>query len=349
MSFWQRLRNLFDSLTRPAPPPPPPQSADDAPECQLGHVEIPADEPDVPVVASAQAASAQDVLEHFSGDLTNTAEVLICYCTVRPEFGLVNIRMGPGKDFAQLATSTGGTRFDLVGTAEADAAGYRWFAVKIGPRSGWIRADLLELDASCSQHPDINEEDVAPPPTQAPTTPPPTLPDARFSVPAAVRLTQGFSSGHPGYDLGTRTGTPILSPAPCTVIRRVTCPNCEGEPPNIHPCDDAIYWDAAWGYGYGNFVTVRIDYNHLPAALRSRMDQENLRDGYAYVLYAHFSRLDVRLWQRVEAGQVLGLTGNHGCSTAEHLHFEVRIGKDTTVDGRWLSQTAVDPSLMFAF
>lgn len=41
-------------------------------------------------------------------------------------------------------------------------------------------------------------------------------------------------------------------------------------------------------------------------------------------MYGHLSRLVVRTGQRVGAGEVIGLSGNTGNSTAPHLHFEVR-------------------------
>lgn len=42
-------------------------------------------------------------------------------------------------------------------------------------------------------------------------------------------------------------------------------------------------------------------------------------------LYAHLSRIDVRLGQRVEQGQRIGAVGATGWATGPHLHFETRI------------------------
>lgn len=48
--------------------------------------------------------------------------------------------------------------------------------------------------------------------------------------------------------------------------------------------------------------------------------------GYGYTsLYAHMSKISVKLGDKVTKGQVIGKIGNSGTSTASHLHYEVRI------------------------
>jgi len=42
-------------------------------------------------------------------------------------------------------------------------------------------------------------------------------------------------------------------------------------------------------------------------------------------LYAHLSRIDVRLGQRIEQGQSVGAVGATGWATGPHLHFELRV------------------------
>ena len=42
-------------------------------------------------------------------------------------------------------------------------------------------------------------------------------------------------------------------------------------------------------------------------------------------LYAHLARMDVRVGERVEQGELVGRAGCTGSCTGQHLHFEVRI------------------------
>ena len=56
---------------------------------------------------------------------------------------------------------------------------------------------------------------------------------------------------------------------------------------------------------YGRAVTIRMS------------------DG-KYTLFAHLSRISVAKGERVNAGKVIGRSGNTGNSTGPHLHFEVR-------------------------
>ncbi|WP_051096308.1 M23 family metallopeptidase [Streptomyces sulphureus] len=59
---------------------------------------------------------------------------------------------------------------------------------------------------------------------------------------------------------------------------------------------------------YGNAVTIRMT------------------DG-KYTLFAHLSAITVSPGESVQAGKVIGRSGNTGNSTGPHLHFEVREGR----------------------
>ncbi|GHT59009.1 peptidase M23 [Spirochaetia bacterium] len=51
------------------------------------------------------------------------------------------------------------------------------------------------------------------------------------------------------------------------------------------------------------------------------------KHGY-YTRYAHLLQFNVKLGQRVQQGEIIGLIGNTGLSTGPHVHYEVHIGSD---------------------
>jgi murein DD-endopeptidase MepM/ murein hydrolase activator NlpD len=66
---------------------------------------------------------------------------------------------------------------------------------------------------------------------------------------------------------------------------------------------------------YGIAVVIRHDFG---------WDGERL-----YTVYAHLSEVKVEKGDRVEGGEVIGLSGMTGLTTGPHLHFEVRLGGNT--------------------
>jgi len=73
----------------------------------------------------------------------------------------------------------------------------------------------------------------------------------------------------------------------------------------IYATGDGVVSEAEYNSGgYGNKIII----NH----------------GYSYeTVYAHLSRIKVKVGQRVKRGEIIGLMGNTGKSTAPHLHYEV--------------------------
>ncbi len=350
------ISSLFGGRKKTAPPPDLPETVSptapsgEATACTLADIEIPPDMPldNVPVI-NTTAEVATTVIALAAAPAAQAAEAsaqaldVNCTATIKPNLGNVNIRTGPRLEFLPMVQTQGGVTFDVVGAANADADGYRWFALQLsGGNSGWIRGDLITLDEECTKLTFIDESDLTPViPTPDPVT-------DRFPLPVNAAISQGYHSGHKGLDMASPTGTELRAVTTGVCIRRIDCTACdESHKPNMYPCPDWMYRSVKWGYGYGNFIVVRHNYNAMPQTLRSKMDGSNLTNGFVYVLYAHMSQVNVSLGDILSGGTLLGLTGNHGCSSGDHLHFEVRIGKDEVVDGRWLSQTAVNPNLMF--
>lgn len=76
------------------------------------------------------------------------------------------------------------------------------------------------------------------------------------------------------------------------------------------------------GTGYGNCIVIMHGKNN---------------EYFVTSLYAHLDEVKVKIGQKVKRGQVIGLMGSTGMSTAPHLHFEFR-----------LNNTPVEPLSFFA-
>lgn len=74
----------------------------------------------------------------------------------------------------------------------------------------------------------------------------------------------------------------------------------------IRSVGDGTVIFAGWQNGYGNIVQVQ-------------------HRGDRSTVYAHMSRILVKLGQHVDQGQRLGLVGMTGAATGPHLHFEYRV------------------------
>jgi murein DD-endopeptidase MepM/ murein hydrolase activator NlpD len=85
--------------------------------------------------------------------------------------------------------------------------------------------------------------------------------------------------------------------------------------------------------GYGNVVEVRHSNERV-------------------TVYAHLSRIDVRLGQRVEQGERVGAVGATGWATGPHLHFEFKVNgqhQDPMAIARSAETVAVAPAQQAKF
>lgn len=109
----------------------------------------------------------------------------------------------------------------------------------------------------------------------------------------AYRLSATFGTGgsmwahkHSGQDFAVPVGTPVKAVHAGTVVK--AGPNGGGDGP-----------------AYGNAIVIRHADN-------------------TYSQYAHLSRIDVRIGQKISTDQRIALSGNTGNSSGPHLHFEIR-------------------------
>ncbi|MHA6262158.1 DUF5930 domain-containing protein [Arenibacterium sp. CAU 1754] len=117
---------------------------------------------------------------------------------------------------------------------------------------------------------------------------------APFASPvrAAVRYTSGF-----GYRRDPKTGGRRMHNGSDFAGAHGT---------NIHATADGVVIHAGWQSGFGKLVKIRHDFG-------------------IETLYAHNSRLNVKVGQRVSRGDHIADMGSTGRSTGTHLHYEVRV------------------------
>ena len=106
---------------------------------------------------------------------------------------------------------------------------------------------------------------------------------------------------HTGVDIDAFEGSPVLAAGPGTVVWAGwglfrEAPNDKSDP-------------------YGMAVAIRHDFGYNGEQL--------------FTVYAHMSRIDVTEGQYVQTGEQLGLVGATGNTTGPHLHFEVRLGRNS--------------------
>jgi hypothetical protein len=116
--------------------------------------------------------------------------------------------------------------------------------------------------------------------------------------------------GHQGYDFGMDEGTEVLAAYDGTVTYAGT--------------EDTFFCPPL-----NKMVAGKIVF------LRHQVEEEQFDS-----LYGHFSSISVSTGQVVKKGDVIGLSGNTGCSTGPHLHFDIR--RRTNTNGG--TPSSIDPS-----
>lgn len=95
-----------------------------------------------------------------------------------------------------------------------------------------------------------------------------------------------WSHKHSGQDFAVPVGTPVDAVSAGTVVK--AGPNGGGDGP-----------------AYGNAIVIKHANN-------------------TYSQYAHLSKIQVRVGEKVTKGEQIALSGNTGNSSGPHLHFEIR-------------------------
>ena len=158
-------------------------------------------------------------------------------------------------------------------------------------------------------------------------------PDFQYPFNVKAEVTQKFKDNHNGIDFALPVGTALHPIREGEVVQVEGCPNCDSVQETITNCQGRqdVYDDPRWNHGYGRAVLIRHDLS---------VDDND----YLYSFYAHLNSISVVEGDKVNLETILGLSGNSGCSTGSHLHFELRSGNVLDVQGVWLEQTLLDPA-----
>jgi murein DD-endopeptidase MepM/ murein hydrolase activator NlpD len=118
---------------------------------------------------------------------------------------------------------------------------------------------------------------------------------------------------------------PAIQPVRNVDLRRMA----SGFGNRVHPLYKV--WKMHWGMDFSAPVGTEI-YATGDGVVREA-HRNNIRGygrhividhGFGYeTLYAHCSKVNVRVGQKVKRGEVIGLVGNSGTSSSPHLHYEV--------------------------
>jgi murein DD-endopeptidase MepM/ murein hydrolase activator NlpD len=93
----------------------------------------------------------------------------------------------------------------------------------------------------------------------------------------------------------------------------------------VHALGDGVVIFASWDGAYGNKIAIQ----HAAGLV---------------TWYAHLSAYDIKVGDKVKAGQLIGRVGSTGNTTGPHLHLEIRPHEDDPIDPMpWLRAHGLHP------
>jgi murein DD-endopeptidase MepM/ murein hydrolase activator NlpD len=244
-------------------------------------------------------------------------------------------RQGPATSYAEGPTISRDARFPVLEVRQGEGGDqYRWMKISVNGQNIWTRETNLSIEGDSSTI---------------------GLPYDLYPRPMKnCWWVRGFEGWHKGWDLGAKTGEPMLAgPFGGVVTMTMICTKCTADKPNTPAWgydigDESIIKDPAWGYGYGNWIIVRYLNDVLPQSTRDFLASKALGSAHLFVAYAHLHTIDVKVGQKVEGGALIATCGNTGNSEATHLHLEVRAWKDAN-ETSWakMGGNVFDPIILF--
>ena len=232
-------------------------------------------------------------------------------------------------------------KIKILGAQAQSGTAYHWAQVQALEGSGWVRTDFLSISGDASAF-GLSKGDEYPAP----------LHNYWWVRGQNDVQPNGSVDQHLGWDFSANAGESIrCGPNGGLVTKINTCTKCTAAQPSSiqqgHPVNDpAVLNDPAWGFGFGNAVQVRYTNDLLPASTKDRLAKAGLSGGHLFVIYAHMSSINVQAGQQISAFGTLGIIGNTGNSTAQHLHLEVHASLNAN-DTNFGGMREFDPEILF--
>ena len=128
----------------------------------------------------------------------------------------------------------------------------------------------------------------------------------------------GLKEPHHGVEFPIAFGAPVLAAGGGVVV----VAGNDMEPTSARGVWPITYFGPYFNF-YGNLIIIE---HALPPAMAQLFPDAPQP---VYSLYAHLSEIHVQVGESVTAGQIIGKVGMSGIAEGPHLHFEVRLGKDS--------------------
>lgn len=252
------------------------------------------------------------------------------------------IRSGSGVNHPQVGQLPLMAAADVLAARPEDnnASRYKWLNISYQGVTGWAREDYLRVEGDRAAF-GLGANDMFPSPMN------------RCWWVRDFNLDERAGVVHWGWDLGADTGEPILSaPVNGTVVRVFRCTKCTPDRPNtpshgFNIGNPAILSDPGWGFGYGNFVTLRYNHETLPASTRQVLAGRGIPGAHIFAMYAHLFSIDCAEGQAVGPRTRIATCGNTGNSEATHLHLEIRASANPNEQWSNMSRQLLDPTVLF--